>query len=92
MDLMKNRSKRRLNFILSGRSVDRLGRLREITDAGSNTAVLKDSLLVYEKLVEALSNGDRLYIKDCRGNLRPWDLIVDVDSSPERSSVVPTTA
>jgi BarA-like signal transduction histidine kinase len=48
---------KRLNLALPSRSVERLERLKGITEAGSITEVVKDALKTYDSLVTHLKDG-----------------------------------
>lgn len=48
---------KRLNLALPDGSVKRLERLREMTEAGSITEVVKDALKTYDSLLNHLKNG-----------------------------------
>ena len=48
---------KRLNLALPSRSVERLERLKGMTEAGSITEVVKDALKTYDSLVNHLKDG-----------------------------------
>ncbi|ODS87599.1 MAG: hypothetical protein BGO83_23505 [Devosia sp. 66-14] len=74
-----NRS-RRLNLGLSERDAIRLADLGALTNASSQTEVIKRALLTYEALVERLADGAEFFVQDAEDETPvPLNLLIDVE-------------
>jgi hypothetical protein len=54
---------------LSANSFDRLTRLKELSEAGSYTEVMKDALRLYEYVVEEESKGAKFLLESPDGKI-----------------------
>ncbi|MBB2905285.1 hypothetical protein FHR76_001629 [Rhizobium sp. RAS22] len=76
---------KRLHLGLSERDANRLSDLAELTNAASQTEVIKRALLTYEALASQLAAGAVFYVKEAGEEMpSPLNLLIDVDASPPR--------
>lgn len=54
---------KRIQMDMPSRSVERLKRLQEVTEAASYTEVMKNALRLYEALIEEVEAGNEILIK-----------------------------
>lgn len=73
---MSNSSKKttRVQLELPDKSMERLIALKETTEAGSYSEVLKNALRLYESVILQYESGNRLCIKDEKGNLTEYQV------------------
>ncbi|MEO9959873.1 MAG: hypothetical protein ABJ388_11295 [Alphaproteobacteria bacterium] len=66
--LKKSRT-RRVQMDLNDRDFDRLNKLKEISEAGSYTEVLKDALRLYEFIITKDVSGSKFYVEEGNGEM-----------------------
>jgi hypothetical protein len=75
---------KRINVMLPERSVDRLETLKEKTDAGSITEVIKHALMTYESIAQHLERGVTFFGQGPDGKQFSVEFMIDVKrKSPE---------
>lgn len=62
----------RVQLELPNKSMERLVALKDKTEAGSYSEVLKNALRLYESVILEYESGNRLCIKDEEGNLTEY--------------------
>jgi hypothetical protein len=67
-----NRGTTRVQLELPQKSMDRLRKLKDITEAGSYAEVLKNALRLYEAVISEVNQGNEIMIKDKSGEVRPY--------------------
>jgi len=81
--LLPEPRKKRLNLVLSEMHIERLERLQRLTDASSVAEVVRNSLSVYEILVQKARAGSHFQELTSKGHLFPMELRIDVVRGPE---------
>lgn len=61
-----DRASKRIQMDMPQRSVERLKRLQDVTEAASYAEVMKNALRLYEALIEEVEAGNKIMVK--RGN------------------------
>lgn len=74
-----DRASKRITLVLPPRTVDRLGRLQELTDASSATEVIRNALLVYEVIADAAQSGGQLLQRKRNGEFQLLPISIDVE-------------
>lgn len=69
---------KRINLALPERSVQRLEHLKEITDAGSVTEVIKHAIMTYESLADYISEGTTFTARKPNGETFAVEFMIDV--------------
>ena len=69
-------AKRRVQFDLTPRSMDRLNALKLKTEASSYAEVVKNALRLYEALIEEAEGGKEFLVKDQAGTVTPLRLFL----------------
>ena len=64
----------RLNLLLPAKSIERLDRLKEKTEAASYTEVIRNAIRLYEAIVLEYEKGNKVQILDAEG--RPTSLSI----------------
>jgi hypothetical protein len=71
--------KKRINIILPQRTVDRIERIQILTLATSATDVIKDSILLYDFIVDYYINGYDIFIKKATSHeYVPLNIMIDL--------------
>ena len=82
-------SAKRINLSLSDRDAERLANLVDLTNASSQTEVIKRALLTYEALVLHLREGARFYIMErADSEPAPLNLLIDVEPKRQDSALI----
>ena len=77
--------KKRINIILPQRTVDRIERIQILTLATSATDVIKDSILLYDSIVDYYINGYKLFIKkDSSHEYVPLNIMIDLPPKAQK--------
>ena len=66
----------RIQLELGPEAFKRLKALKEMTEAPSYTEVVRNSLRLYENLINKQNEGNKVYLKDKDGNLTEYILFV----------------
>ena len=69
LPLEKAKKTTRVQLELPDKSMERLVALKDKTEAGSYSEVLKNALRLYESVIIEYESGGRLYVKGENGNL-----------------------
>lgn len=86
---------KRVSLVLPARTIERLERLQSLTDASSQTEVIRNALLVYEVIADAAQDGARLMQRTREGQYQLLPISIDVEPGPEpkgREAIVDTVA
>lgn len=67
-------TKERLSINLPEKSANRLKRIKELSEAPTNSDVIRSALRLYEWMIEEVDKGNAVYVKDAEGNERPVTL------------------
>ena len=59
---------------LPDKSMERLKKIKDISEASSYAEVAKNAFRLYEKVIDLIENDNELYIKDKEGNLKQLEL------------------
>lgn len=66
----------RIQLELGPEALKRLKALKEMTESPSYTEVVRNSLRLYENLINKQNEGNKVYLKDKDGNLTEYILFV----------------
>jgi hypothetical protein len=58
---------KRFQMEMPPKSVERLNRLREITESSSYTEVIRNALQIYEALIDETQKGGKVYVETGEG-------------------------
>jgi hypothetical protein len=72
----KSRTVTRVQMDLPPRSMERLTALKEKTEAASYAEVIKNTLRLYEALVEEADQGNEFLVRDRNGTVTPYRLFL----------------
>ena len=64
----------RVQMELPEKSMDRLKRLKDASEASSYTEVAKNAFRLYEKMIELYEQDNKLLIEDADGNMKRLEL------------------
>jgi len=67
---------RRVQLELPQRSMDRLLKLMDITEASTYAEVMKNALRMYEAIIDEVEDGKEIMIKEKDGNIVPFHIFV----------------
>jgi len=67
---------RRVQLELPQRSMDRLLKLMDVTEASTYTEVMKNALRMYEAVIDEVEDGKEIMIKEKDGNIVPFHIFV----------------
>jgi len=67
---------RRVQLELPQRSMDRLLKLMDVTEASTYAEVMKNALRMYEAVIDEVENGKEVMIKEKDGNIVPFHIFV----------------
>jgi len=67
----------RLQVDLPPRSLERLSRLKEVTEAPSNAEVVRNSLRLYEAMVNEVQSGRQFMVKEPNGAILPFNVFLE---------------
>jgi IS1 family transposase len=70
------RETKHVQIDLGVRSYDRLTRLKDLTEAGSYSEVFSDALRLYEAVVNDMSQGNEILVREKDGTTVPYRLVV----------------
>ena len=70
------RETRHVQIDLGVRSYERLARLKDLTEAGSYSEVFSDALRLYEAVVDDVSQGNEILVREKDGTTVPYRLVV----------------
>ena len=59
---------------LPDKSMERLKKIKDISEASSYAEVAKNAFRLYEKIIDLYEDDNELYIKDKDGNLKQLEL------------------
>jgi len=76
----------RRNVVFTQRTIDRIASLREITEASTDTEVMRRALTLYEKIVNDVMAGTRIQLLSPDGSVRELDLL-GVEAPPARGDI-----
>jgi hypothetical protein len=80
---------KRINLSLSDRDSERLTSLVELTNASSQTEVIKRALLTYEALASSLYEGAKFFILEKGEDTpAPLNLLIDVEPKKQEATLV----
>lgn len=66
----------RVQLEMPPNSFERLKNLKEITEASSYSEVIRSALALYEDLIQRISVGDKILLKDIDGNVSPYNILL----------------
>lgn len=69
-------NKSRVQLDVSPRSMDRLNVLKDKTEASSYAEVVKNSLKLYDGLIEMTERGSEFLVRDKYGNISPFKMFL----------------
>jgi hypothetical protein len=80
----------RLNIVLPEQTMERIGKIKDLTAASSVTDVIRTAILTYEALAEFLAEGNKFYLqREADGQLVPVQFLFDVKRLPRSETVQP---
>lgn len=71
-------TKQRLSLVLPERSMERLERLKDRTDAASVAEVIRNAVMTYESIVNHLSQGATFTVHQPNGEVFDVEFLIDV--------------
>lgn len=71
------RKTQRVQLELPPRSMERLSKLKESTEAASYAEVIRNAIRLYEAMVSEASAGREFYIKDKSGTITPYKVFLE---------------
>ena len=72
----KKPEKTRINMDMSSTSVERMERLKDITEASSYTEVVKNALKLYEALIAEAQKGNEFLMRSPSGELMSYKIFL----------------
>jgi hypothetical protein len=66
----------RVQFELPSSSIERLKALKDKTEAASYAEVAKNALKLYERMIDLADSGQKLLIRDKRGETKELELFL----------------
>lgn len=69
-----NKQTRRVQLELPNKSMQRLEKLKDQTEAASYAEVIRNAVMAYSWLIERYENDEKILIKDSSGNTREVEL------------------
>jgi hypothetical protein len=83
-------SNHRLNIVLPEQTMERIGKIKDLTSASSVTDVIRTAILTYEALAEFMAEGNKFYLKkEADGSFVPVEFLFDVKRPPRDETVQP---
>ena len=79
---------KRINLALPKRSAERLEHLKELTDAGSVTEVIKNAVMTYESIADHLREGTTFLARKPNGETVAVEFMIDVPRNKPELRVV----
>lgn len=73
----KDRASHRLQLELPPRSMERLVKLKENTEAASHAEVIRNAIRLYEAMVSEAKAGREFFIKDPSGTIMPYKVFLE---------------
>jgi IS1 family transposase len=70
------RETKHVQIDLGVRSYERLARLKDLTEAGSYSEVFSDALRLYEAVVNDVTQGNEILVREKDGTMVPYRLVV----------------